>query len=251
MYSELIINIKNKTFKEENSKFSHIAIKDFYLKIPNGQFCCLIGPSGCGKTTILNIVAGLDLSKKSNVSFSDKSSYSQATISYMFQTPRLLPWLNVINNVNIVLGKKNKDFKRTEKILEIMGLKKFLYSYPNKLSGGMQRRVALARSFITRPEILILDEPFVSLNEPIANMLREMLLKLWNEQPTTILFVTHDIREAIFLADRIVFLPKAPAKVIKEEKITISRPRMFESNDIEKERKRILFKNKNILDGIL
>ncbi len=169
----------------------------------------------------------------------------------MFQTPRLLPWLNVIENVNIVLNKRdNKSLKRTEQILDIMGLKKFMYSFPSKLSGGMQRRVALARSFITKPKLLILDEPFVSLNEPIANMLRDMLLQLWKEQPTTILFVTHDIREAIFLSDRIVFLSKAPAKVIKEESITISRPRVFESPIIERKRKQILSKNKNILDGI-
>lgn len=251
MNSDLIINIKNKTFKDEGSSFSHNAIKDLYLKIPNGEFCCLIGPSGCGKTTLLNIVAGLDSSKGSKVFFNNQEHYSDTSISYMFQTPRLLPWLNVIENVNIVLNKRdNKSLKRTEQILDIMGLKKFMYSFPSKLSGGMQRRVALARSFITKPKLLILDEPFVSLNEPIANMLRDMLLQLWKEQPTTILFVTHDIREAIFLSDRIVFLSKAPAKVIKEESITISRPRVFESPIIERKRKQILSKNKNILDGI-
>ena len=132
-----------------------------------------------------------------------------------------------------------------------MGLEKFINYYPNKLSGGMQRRVALARSFATEPELLILDEPFISLDEPIAEMLREMLIKLWTKQPTTIIFVTHDLNEAIYLSDRVVFLSKAPAKVIKEVKINFARPRGFKSKKITEIKNKIISENKFILKGEL
>ena len=130
-----------------------------------------------------------------------------------------------------------------------MGLEKFLNYFPNKLSGGMQRRVALARSFASEPELLILDEPFTSLDEPAANLLRDMLLEMWNKQPTTILFVTHDINEAIYLADKIVFLSKSPAKVIKEISINTQRPRKNNDKSIQKIKNSILNKNRFILKG--
>ena len=130
-----------------------------------------------------------------------------------------------------------------------MGLKKFLDYYPNKLSGGMQRRVALARSFASEPELLIMDEPFTSLDEPVANLLRKMLVEIWTKRPTTIIFVTHDIKEAIFLSDRIVFLSKSPAKVLKDLKINSPRPRNIENKDIDKIKNDILLKNSTILKG--
>ena len=123
----------------------------------------------------------------------------------MFQEPRLLPWLNVLENVEIILRNNQKVSKRAKEILSIMGLEKFLSYYPNQLSGGMQRRVALARSYSSQPELFLLDEPFVSLDEQMAGKLRDMLIKLWQNEPTTIIFVTHDLREAIFLSDRIIF----------------------------------------------
>ena len=167
----------------------------------------------------------------------------------MFQTPRLLPWLNVIQNVEVVLNKEQKNSSKSKEILSLMGLENFLDYYPNKLSGGMQRRVALARSFATEPELLIMDEPFTSLDEPVANLLREMLVKLWTKQPTTIIFVTHDIIEAIFLADRIIFLSKSPAKIIKNIDINISRPRKINNKNIYQMKEKILSDNKAILKG--
>ena len=249
---DISIHIDKKKFFDPKGKVtSHLAINNFKLSIPKGEFCSIIGPSGCGKTTLLNLISGLDNSLNGTINFGKNKSISNVKLAYMFQTPRLLPWLNVIENVEIVLSKEQKKNSISRDILSMMGLEKFIKYYPSKLSGGMQRRVALARSFATEPELLILDEPFISLDQPIADMLREMLVKLWTKQPTTIIFVTHDLHEAIYLADRVVFLSKAPAKVIKEVKVNFSRPRNLNSNKIVAIKNKIMSENKFILKGEL
>ncbi len=249
---DIAINVNKKQFYDiKNHSKSHIAIKNLRLFIPKGQFCAIIGPSGCGKTTLLNLISGLDKNLDGKIQFGSNKNINNIKLAYMFQTPRLLPWLNVIENVEVVLNKDQKQKDKSINILSLMGLKKFINYYPNKLSGGMQRRVALARSFATEPELFILDEPFVSLDEPVANLLRKMLLNLWTKQPTTIIFVTHDINEAIFLADRIIFLSKAPAKILKDIKIKHKKPRNFQAHEIEKIKKEIIKKNKSILKGEL
>ena len=252
MSANITIDIKKKTFKDLNRvNPDHTAIKDLFLEIPKAEFCSIVGPSGCGKTTLLNIISGLDKAVEGSVNFQEKKTLYDIRLAYMFQTPRLLPWLNVIENVEIVLNKEQRKNNRAKEILDIMGLKKFLLYYPKKLSGGMQRRVALARSFASEPELFILDEPFVSLDEPAANLLREMLLNLWTKEPTTVLFITHDLKEAIYLSDRIVFLSKPPTKVLTEKKILLKRPRSFDSSKIEDIRKEIFFKHNTILKGII
>ena len=247
---DINININKKEFYNVKSKVSNFtAIKNFNLNIPKGQFCSIVGPSGCGKTTLLNLISGLDKSLDGSIEFGNNQKLEDIKIAYMFQTPRLLPWLNVIQNVEVVLNKEQKNSSKSKEILSLMGLENFLDYYPNKLSGGMQRRVALARSFATDPELLIMDEPFTSLDEPVANLLREMLVKLWTKQPTTIIFVTHDIIEAIFLADKIIFLSKPPAKIIKNIDINISRPRKINNKNIYQMKEKILSDNKAILKG--
>ena len=249
---DISIYINKKIFLNPKEKsLSHLAIDKFKLFIPKGEFCSIIGPSGCGKTTLLNLISGLDNSLNGAINFGKNKSINSIKLAYMFQTPRLLPWLNVIENVEVVLSNEQKKMSISKDILSMMGLEKFFKYYPNKLSGGMQRRVALARSFATEPELLILDEPFISLDEPIADMLREMLIKLWTKQPTTIIFVTHDLNEAIYLSDRIVFLSKAPAKVIKEVNINFSRPRGLKSNKITIIKNKIISESKFILKGEL
>ena len=250
MSTSISIDIKEKIFVDSNNiNPSHIAIKDFQLIIPKAQFCSIVGPSGCGKTTLLNLIAGIDKSLKGTINLEKNKNIKDIKLAYMFQTPRLLPWLNVLENVEVVLNKEQRKSDRARDILKIMGLEKFLNYFPQKLSGGMQRRVALARSFASQPELFILDEPFVSLDEPAANLLREMLLNLWEKEPTTILFVTHDLKEAIYLSDRIVFLSKSPTKVLSEKKILINRPRDYNSLDIEKVKNNILSNNNLILQG--
>lgn len=247
----LIIKIKKKLYEGHGNTPTHLAIENLFFKIPNTQFCSVVGPSGCGKTTMLNIAAGLDKTLNGSVYFDDGSFPEEGRISYMFQTPRLLPWASVRENVTIVLNNKAEGIEKAEELLIQMGLEKFLDSYPSKLSGGMQRRVALARAFATKPRLLLLDEPFVSLDAPVGNNLRSMLLQLWDKEPTTILFVTHDLREAIFLSDRIIFLSNAPAKIILDIKVDIARPRNIENEDIEYFRKNLLEKNKSLLTGII
>ena len=249
---DISIHIDKKIFFNPKDKsLSHLVIDKFKLFIPKGEFCSIIGPSGCGKTTLLNLISGLDNSLTGAIKFGKNKSISSVKLAYMFQTPRLLPWLNVIENVEVVLSNEQKKMSISKDILSMMGLEKFIKYYPNKLSGGMQRRVALARSFATEPELLILDEPFISLDEPIADMLREMLIKLWTKQPTTIIFVTHNLNEAIYLSDRVVFLSKAPAKVIKEVNINFSRPRGLKSNKITMIKNKIISESKFILKGEL
>ncbi len=244
------IEIKEKIYNDiSNQNLLHTAIKDFELNIPEGEFCSIIGPSGCGKSTLLNIVSGLDKKYSGNLQFGEHADIKDLKIAYMFQSPRLLPWLNVIENVEVVLTKNQKRKGRAEMLLKLMGLQDFLNFYPNKLSGGMQRRVALARSFASEPELFILDEPFVSLDTPAANLLRDMLTNLWMKEPTTILFVTHDMEESIYLSDRIIFLSKAPAKVIREEKIAIPRPRNKNLNVIKELKDNILKSNTTLLEG--
>ena len=250
--ASISVNIKKKVFKDTNKKIpDHVAIENLFLKIPKAEFCTLIGPSGCGKTTLLNLISGIDKSLEGTIDFEGKKNINAIKLAYMFQSPRLLPWLNVLENVEIILDKEQKKNNRAKDILQIMGLEKFLFYYPQKLSGGMQRRVALARSFASKPELFILDEPFVSLDEPAANSLREMLLNLWTKEPTTIIFITHDLKEAIYLSDRIIFLSKPPAKVLKEKRILLKRPRDFYSPEIENIKIDILSKNKLILKGMI
>ena len=249
--TNISVKIEKKEFKSSNKYSSFLAIKDLDFNISKGQFCSIIGPSGCGKTTLLNLVSGLDKKFQGSIKFEGNEKNESLQVSYMFQTPRLLPWLNVLQNVEVVLNKEQQKSQKSKEFLSLMGLEKFLHYFPNKLSGGMQRRVALARSFASEPELLILDEPFISLDEPVANLLRDMLIELWNKQPTTILFVTHDINEAIYLADKIIFLSKSPAKVLKEVKINTARPRINNYNNIQKVKNSILKNNSSLLKGEL
>ena len=241
MASGIFIKINSKVFvQKHNINETHEAIRNLHFSIPKGQFCSIVGPSGCGKTTLLNLIAGLDKEVKGKILFENNKKLEDIKTAYMFQTPRLLPWLNVIENVEVTLNKEQKLNNRAAEILNIMGLEKFYYYYPNQLSGGMQRRVALARSYSSQPELFLLDEPFVSLDDVMANKLRDMLIKLWMSEPTTIVFVTHDIREAIYLSDRIIFLSKPPSSVILDKKINLKRPRCIKDKKIEKIKEDIL-----------
>ena len=247
----LSVNIDRKAFAKGSGDGDKLAIEGLSFTAREGEFVCFVGPSGCGKTTMLNIIAALDKDAESRVAFADGSGVDKARVSYMFQTPRLLPWATVRDNVRIVLDLADAADGRAEELLEQMELGDALDEFPNRLSGGMQRRVALARAFVTDPDLMLLDEPFVSLDVPVGNRLRGILLDHWRASPTTVLFVTHDLREAIFLADRILFLSRGPSRVILEVPVPLARPRTPESQDIEDFRKELLEKHESLLHGLI
>jgi NitT/TauT family transport system ATP-binding protein len=202
------IRIDAKTF--ERAAGGEIAvIRGLAFELVPETFTCLIGPSGCGKTTTLRVMLGLDTDFHGAIS----QSLRHARMAAVFQEPRLLPWRTVEQNIRLALPPPlvGKDLAP---ILDSVELTQFRHSYPSELSLGMARRVALARAFSVEPEILLLDEPFVSLDEATANRLRQLLIDLWRSSPVTVLMVTHNIREAVRLADRLVILSPRPAHVV-------------------------------------
>ncbi len=205
------------------------------LDVAEREFVCVFGPSGCGKTTLLHIVAGLDRDYQGSVRF---AGGARPRLGYVFQTPRLLPWRTVTENVELVLEPGSRA--AAAELIEAVGLSEFRDAYPGRLSVGMQRRAALARAFAVAPGLLIMDEPFVSLDEPTARRLRLLLLDVWRARPTTVLFVTHDLREAIQLADRIVFLSARPGRVIADVTVDIPRIRRADETAVDTFRKALM-----------
>lgn len=199
------------------------ALADFRLTVADGEFVCLVGPSGCGKSTLLDIVNGLDRDYRGRVTLTDGGK--AAAVATMFQNPRLMPWLSVLDNVLLVLEDSPASRDLACELLVEMGLGDALDAYPSRLSGGMQRRVALARAFAIQPQLLLMDEPFVSLDAPTADRLRSMLAEVWRRHRASVLFVTHDLAEALTLADRVAFLSASPGRVVLEMPIALSRPR--------------------------
>ncbi len=190
------------------------AIRDLVLDIKPQSMTVLMGPSGCGKTTLMRIVAGLDDRYVGEVGIPDGTR-----LGFMFQEPRLLPWRTVRQNIQIVApGISNTDL---DQLVASVGIADMLPRYPQELSLGLARRVALARAFATKPDLLLLDEPFVSLDERTADRLRRLLLKVWSARPTTALLVTHNAREAILLADQLVLLAPRPTHVVADVPITV------------------------------
>lgn len=191
------------------------AIRDFVLDLRPESMTVLMGPSGCGKTTLLRIVARLDDRFAGEVQIPEN-----ARLGFMFQEPRLLPWRTVRENIELVAapGFTSEDLDR---LAHAVGIADMLPRYPQELSLGLARRVALARAFSTQPDLLLLDEPFVSLDEKTADRLRRLLLEVWSARPTTALLVTHNAREAIQLADQLVLLAPRPTHVLAVESIDI------------------------------
>ncbi|PPR35675.1 MAG: Aliphatic sulfonates import ATP-binding protein SsuB [Alphaproteobacteria bacterium MarineAlpha6_Bin3] len=225
--SNLDIKIKKKTFllNQQGKKKENLIFKNLILSIKDGQFVSVFGPSGCGKSTLLNMISGLDKNYDGSVKIENNKKTSENNISYMFQTPRLFPWLTAIENVKFPI----KDNKNSEKIafdlIKKVGLEKYVNQYVNRLSGGMQRRVAMARAFAPNPKVLLLDEPFISIDSKISESLRKLLIQLWKKNKPTIIFVTHDLDEAIELADRIFFLSNLPSRILLDHDINLARPR--------------------------
>ena len=193
-------------------------IRDLSLEIHSGEFVAIVGPSGCGKSTLLQLLSGLDQPSQGEFSFETPDP----RMGVVFQSPRLLPWRTVRENLQLVLeGDTNPEV--IDDWMSRVGLPDIMDQYPERLSVGMRRRVALARAFAIEPDILLMDEPLVSLDAPTARKIRTLLLSLWGRRPHTVVYVTHDLREAIELADRLIFVSASPMQVVADLKVPIAR----------------------------
>ncbi|KFC07254.1 ATP-binding component of an ABC superfamily nitrate/sulfonate/bicarbonate transporter [Trabulsiella guamensis ATCC 49490] len=209
-------------------------LEDINLTLNRGEFVVLLGPSGCGKSTILNLVAGFTKPDRGRVAAGGKTVRQPGPDRGMiFQQPNLFPWLSVLENVTFGprLGKHRKDETnaQAQAWLERVGLKGFEHHAPWQLSGGMKQRVALARAWLPGPEVLLLDEPFGALDAQTRLMMQELLREAWLSTNTTLLFVTHDVEEALFLADRILIMSAKPGRIVDEIILPFGRERDIET----------------------
>ena len=249
----LEIRIDRKCYPDRGGR-PHVALSGLNLTVQRGEFVCVVGPSGCGKSTLLNIVGGLDRDLDGQVTM---NGAFPEDIGFMFQEPRLMPWMSVLDNVLLVAregaareGEAARQRERAIALLRAMELGDVLDAWPARLSGGMMRRVALARAFINEPELLLMDEPFVSLDTPTANRLREMLVEQWQRCGASVLFVTHDLREALALADRVCFLSAAPGRVVLDLAVELPRPRDPASPAVDRFYQALLVRHPALLGGL-
>lgn len=209
---------------------THLAVDKTEVTIEAGEFVCILGPSGCGKSTLLNAIAGYVKPSEGAVTVDgDTVQKPGPDRGMVFQQYSLLPWKTVYENV--AFGPKMAGHSRTESgsiantFLELVGLKKFGDRYPAELSGGMQQRVGIARALANYPSVLLMDEPFGALDAQTRLMMQESLLEIWRKFGTTVVFVTHDVDEAVFLADRVLIMSAAPGRIIEDVRIDLPRPR--------------------------
>jgi NitT/TauT family transport system ATP-binding protein len=227
----IAISRVSKIFHKSDGSGAHRALSDVTLDIPRGRFVCLLGPSGCGKSTLLNMVAGLYQPSTGSITYHGQPVSSVNTkVGYITQGDTLLPWRNLERNVGLSLElASRRDRKasasRVAAMLRTVGLAGFEKHYPNQLSGGMRKRAILARTLLYDPETLLMDEPFGALDAQLRATLQIELLRLWNQDRKTVLFVTHDLEEAIMLADDIVVFGTNPGRVIHVEQVNLPRPR--------------------------
>lgn len=202
------VAIQGRHFRLERGETLHV-VDTLDFSLAERSFTCIVGPSGCGKTTTLRMILGLDTGYEGHIRLPEGKS-----MAAVFQEPRLLPWRTVEQNVRLVLPADKQDESLDELFTEL-GLEDLRDFYPNQLSLGLARRAALARAFVLRPHLLVLDEPFVSLDDTTAARLRRLLMSLWQAHPTTALMVTHNREEAALLADRILVFSDRPTRILK------------------------------------
>jgi sulfonate transport system ATP-binding protein len=230
----------SKTF--QSSKGDVEALHNIQLNIQEGEFVTVIGPSGCGKSTLLKIIAGLDVDYKGTVQLgSRKVEGPGIDKGFIFQEPRLFPWLTVERNIAADLSLRNAEVrKKVDELIELVRLKGFEKSYPRELSGGMAQRVAIARALLRNPKVLLLDEPFGALDAFTRAHMQEVLLDIWQRNRTTMIFVTHDIDEAVFLANRIIVLKPRPGAIQNIIRVDLTFPRKKSSTAFQQLRYLVL-----------
>lgn len=234
--SKLVLEHISKSF--QTSSLTVHALDDVTLHIAEGEFVCLVGPSGCGKSTLLNIIAGLDRPDRGLVQADGQTIAGPGLHRLMmFQEAALFPWLTVLGNVLFGLKLSNglnaaERQERAEYFLELIGLKRFMHSNVHELSGGMKQRVALARSLAPNPSVLLMDEPFGALDALTREQLYGDIQRIWSQHRKTIVFVTHNVREAVCLGDRVILFSPNPGRIREEFAIPLPRPRDINSVDL-------------------
>jgi NitT/TauT family transport system ATP-binding protein len=218
----------SKTYGDGRSRTQ--ALSNLTLEIPAGQFVCLLGASGCGKSTLLNLIAGLYHIDEGTIDTGSRR------VGVVFQEPALFPWLTVARNVETGMRFRNvpngRRRERIEQLLRLVHLEEFAERRPHELSGGMQQRTSLARALAQDAEVLLMDEPFGALDAMTRLVLHDELEQIWQRTGVTIVFVTHDVREAVRLGDRVVLLSSRPGRVIGDQRIDLARPRDLDSAEV-------------------
>lgn len=229
--ADVVLKNITKRFPTRDGGVLHV-LDNLCVEANDNEFVCLLGPSGCGKSTSLNILAGIQTMDSGEIFVGGKPGFAHATMGYVFQRPRLLNWQTATSNIHFALrthGVPRGEWEeRTKRYIKLVGLEGFEKEYPLALSGGMQQRVGIARALAVHPDILLMDEPFSGLDELTARTMRAELLRIWREERKTVLFVTHNALEAVYLADRIFLLTKRPCQVFREVKVEVPRPRQME-----------------------
>jgi NitT/TauT family transport system ATP-binding protein len=228
----------SKSFDVVNGKLC--VLKDFNLQVDMREFLCLLGPSGCGKSTLIRIISKLLRPDSGKILLEGSEKFVPGLdVCLVFQNYGLFPWLSLLDNVAFGLKMRGVDTKERHKVaieyLNLVGLEKYEHYYPHQISGGMQQRVGLARALACNPRALLMDEPFAAVDAQTRERLQEELLRIWRHYQTMVIFVTHSIEEAVFLADRIVVMGKASENIRGEIKVRLPRPRLNETIRKEKD----------------
>ncbi|HEY0917635.1 ABC transporter ATP-binding protein [Devosia sp.] len=217
------------SFRSARLRQEIVALRDIDLAVPEGLFVSLLGPSGCGKTTLLRLVDGLLEPQQGTVRVHGQPPRPGPAMGFVFQSFRLIPWLTVQANVEFPLGEQGLTRSARAALaleqLETVGLARFKDAYPNELSGGMKQRVALARALVTKPRVLLMDEPFASIDAQTRELMQMELMRIWSQRRATVLFVTHSVDEAIVLSDRIVLMGPRPGRIVETVDVDLERPR--------------------------
>jgi ABC-type nitrate/sulfonate/bicarbonate transport system ATPase subunit len=227
--SEVFVDRVSKTFNLPNGKPINV-LHEITFTVRHGQFAVILGPSGCGKTTLLRIIAGLDKPDKGSVTVGGSKVLSpDRSLGMVFQSYASFPWLTVLKNVlfGLKLTKNTPEESRAiaQNYIDMVGLHGFEDHYPNHLSGGMRQRLAIARTLAVNPDIIMMDEPFGALDSQTRALMQELLLDIWEKDHKTLLFVTHDTEEAVFLADTLYVCSARPSRIVAAIEVDLARPR--------------------------
>lgn len=230
--SLLTIENLSQTYVDAYSQEPTVAVGDVSFEVPQGQFVSLLGPSGCGKTTVLNIVAGFIEATGGRVLVSgDAVTGPGPERGVVFQDFALFPWMSVESNITFGLKMrgmpKAQRRERAQEMCRLVGLDGFEKKFPHELSGGMRQRAGVARVLATEPTMMLMDEPFASIDAQTRRLLQQEVLRIWETQRPTVLFVTHDVEEAIFMSDRVIVLSGRPSTVVADVEVTLARPRAW------------------------